>query len=83
MTSPCPRSHPTFLIVPADQQSALTIRAKALAFADPRSRELLEHLDKRAPQPHPVVLLANGELVVSCWHVGYTSAAAGPGCSAA
>lgn len=52
-----PTLSPDLLIVPADQQSALTIRAKALAFADPRSRELLEHLDKRAPQPHPVVLV--------------------------
>lgn len=52
-----PTLSPDLLIVPADQQSALTIRAKALAFADPRSRELLEHLDERAPQPNPVVLV--------------------------
>ncbi|NRH40678.1 sigma 54-interacting transcriptional regulator [Pseudomonas sp. MS15a(2019)] len=44
------------LIVPADQQSTLTIRAKALAFADPRSRQLLEQLDEWAPLPGPVVL---------------------------
>lgn len=44
------------LIVPADQQSTLTIRAKALAFADPRSRQLLEQLDEWAPLPRPVVL---------------------------
>lgn len=44
------------LIVPAEQQSSLTIRAKALAFADPRSRQLLEHLDALAPHPSPVVL---------------------------
>ncbi|UUW73456.1 sigma-54-dependent transcriptional regulator [Pseudomonas oryzihabitans] len=44
------------LIVPADQQSTLTIRAKALAFADPRSRQLLEQLDEWAPLPSPVVL---------------------------
>jgi len=44
------------LIVPADQQSSLTIRAKALAFADPRSRQLLEQLDERAPLASPVVL---------------------------
>lgn len=44
------------LIVPTDQQNTLTIRAKALAFADPRSRQLLEQLDEFAPHPHPVLL---------------------------
>jgi len=51
-----PTTSPDLLIVPADQQSTLTIRAKALAFADPRSRQLLEQLDALAPQPQPVVL---------------------------
>lgn len=44
------------LIVPADQQNTLTIRAKALAFADPRSRQLLDQLDEFAPHPYPVLL---------------------------
>lgn len=51
-----PTTSPDLLIVPADQRSTLTIRAKALAFADPRSRELLEQLDELASPPHPVVL---------------------------
>ena len=51
-----PIASPELLIVPTDQHSALTIRAKALAFADPRSRQLLERLDQLAPLPGPVVL---------------------------
>lgn len=51
-----PTTSPDLLIVPAEQQSNLTIRAKALAFADPRSRHLLEQLDQLAPQAQPVVL---------------------------
>ncbi|MDU8357517.1 MULTISPECIES: sigma-54 interaction domain-containing protein [Pseudomonas syringae group] len=47
------------LTLPQGDKNPLSIRAKALVFADPRSRELLEYLKRVAPSDVPV--LVNGE----------------------
>ncbi|MFK1551364.1 sigma-54 interaction domain-containing protein [Pseudomonas aeruginosa] len=47
------------LTLPQGEKQPLSIRAKALVFADPRSRQLLEFLDRVGPSEVPV--LVNGE----------------------
>lgn len=47
------------LTLPQGDKNPLSIRAKALVFADPRSRELLEYLKRVAPSDAPVLI--NGE----------------------
>ncbi|WP_349972284.1 sigma-54 dependent transcriptional regulator [Pseudomonas caspiana] len=47
------------LTLPQGDKNPLSIRAKALVFADPRSRELLEYLKRVAPSDVPVLI--NGE----------------------
>ncbi|WAH55479.1 sigma-54 dependent transcriptional regulator [Pseudomonas silvicola] len=47
------------LTLPQGDQQPLSIRAKALVFADPRSRQLLEYLQRVGPSDVPVLI--NGE----------------------
>jgi DNA-binding NtrC family response regulator len=47
------------LTLPQGDKDPLSIRAKALVFADPRSRSLLGYLKKVAPSDAPVLI--NGE----------------------
>jgi Response regulator containing CheY-like receiver, AAA-type ATPase, and DNA-binding domains len=47
------------LTLPQGEKQPLSIRAKALVFADPRSRQLLEFLDRVGPSEVPVLI--NGE----------------------
>ncbi|MGY4535537.1 DNA-binding NtrC family response regulator [Pseudomonas sp. TE3786] len=47
------------LTLPEGESQPLSIRAKALVFNDPRSRELLGYLDRLAPSDVPVLI--NGE----------------------
>ncbi|VVN90771.1 sigma-54 interaction domain-containing protein [Pseudomonas fluorescens] len=55
-----PRGHPSpILTLPQGDKDPLSIRAKALVFADPRSRQLLEYLQRVAPSDAPVLI--NGE----------------------
>jgi DNA-binding NtrC family response regulator len=54
------RGHPNpILTLPQGDKDPLSIRAKALVFADPRSRQLLEYLQRVAPSDAPVLI--NGE----------------------
>lgn len=55
-----PRGHPSpILTLPQGDKDPLSIRAKALVFADPRSQQLLEYLQRVAPSDVPVLI--NGE----------------------
>lgn len=47
------------LILPQGEKSPLSVRAKALVFADPRSQALLDYLKRIAPSEAPVLI--NGE----------------------
>jgi len=47
------------LTLPQGDQQPLSIRAKALVFADPRSRQLLDYLQRLGPSDVPVLI--NGE----------------------
>ncbi|WP_095158456.1 sigma-54-dependent Fis family transcriptional regulator [Pseudomonas sp. Irchel 3E13] len=47
------------LTLPQGEKDPLSIRAKALVFADPRSRQLLEYLQRVGPSDAPVLI--NGE----------------------
>ncbi|AJO78592.1 sigma-54 dependent transcriptional regulator [Pseudomonas chlororaphis] len=52
--------HPSpVLTLPQGEKDPLSIRAKALVFADPRSRQLLEYLQRVGPSDAPVLI--NGE----------------------
>ncbi|MFC3943990.1 sigma-54-dependent Fis family transcriptional regulator [Pseudomonas gingeri NCPPB 3146 = LMG 5327] len=56
-TSP---GHPSpILTLPQGEKDPLSIRAKALVFADPRSRQLLDYLQRVGPSEAPVLI--NGE----------------------
>ncbi|KAF1067861.1 MAG: Transcriptional regulatory protein ZraR [Pseudomonas citronellolis] len=57
--SQTPWSATPVLTLPQGDSQPLSIRAKALVFADPRSRQLLEYLDRVAPSEAPVLI--NGE----------------------
>lgn len=50
---------PSILILPEGEKSPLSIRAKALVFEDPRSRQLLDFLGRVSPSDAPVLI--NGE----------------------
>ncbi len=55
-----PHGHPTpILTLPQGEKDPLSIRAKALVFADPRSLQLLEYLQRVGPSEAPVLI--NGE----------------------
>lgn len=55
-----PHGHPTpILTLPQGEKDPLSIRAKALVFADPRSLQLLEYLQRVGPSDAPVLI--NGE----------------------
>ncbi|MBD1586218.1 sigma-54 interaction domain-containing protein [Pseudomonas typographi] len=52
-----PQGHPSpILTLPQGEKDPLSIRAKALVFADPRSRQLLEFLQRVAPSVAPVLI---------------------------
>ena len=57
--SQTPWSPTPILTLPQGDKQPLSIRAKALVFADPRSRQLLEFLDRVGPGEVPVLI--NGE----------------------
>lgn len=58
MSSELPR-RPTLLSLQGGDAQPLSIRAKALVFADPTSQQLLEYIEKLAPSDAP--MLINGE----------------------
>ena len=68
--------HETFgqplLTFPDAEKSPLSIRAKALVFVDPRSRQLREELEHLAPRSLPVLIRgetgSGKELVARCLH---------------
>ncbi|KPA91338.1 MULTISPECIES: sigma-54 interaction domain-containing protein [Pseudomonas] len=58
MSTTAGRSGP-ILTLPQGEKDPLSIRAKALVFADPRSRQLLDYLQRVGPSEAPVLI--NGE----------------------
>jgi DNA-binding NtrC family response regulator len=50
------QKHPTLLSLEGGDAHPLSIRAKALVFADPASRRLLSYIEKLAPSEAPVLL---------------------------
>lgn len=54
-----PGNAATLLTLPQGEKSPLSVRAKALVFADPRSQSLLDYLKRIAPSEAPVLI--NGE----------------------
>ncbi|MDF0729270.1 sigma-54 dependent transcriptional regulator [Pseudomonas entomophila] len=55
-----PQAHPSPLLTfPQGEKDPLSIRAKALVFSDPRSRQLLDYLERVGPSDVPVLI--NGE----------------------
>jgi DNA-binding NtrC family response regulator len=54
-----PGNAATLLTLPQGEKNPLSVRAKALVFADPRSQALLDYLKRIAPSEAPVLI--NGE----------------------
>ena len=54
-----PGNAATLLTLPQGEKNPLSVRAKALVFADPRSQSLLDYLKRIAPSEVPVLI--NGE----------------------
>src|SRR3984885_11128190 len=50
------QKHPTLLSLDGGDAQPLSIRAKALVFADPASRHLLSYIEKLAPSEAPVLI---------------------------
>src|ERR1700691_642666 len=51
------QKHPTLLSLEGGDAQPLSIRAKALVFADPASRHLLSYIEKLAPSEVPVLII--------------------------
>lgn len=71
---------PTFLSLEEGNPQPLSIRAKALVFADPASRRMLEYIEKLAPSEAPVLIIGETgtgkELVAR--HIHHLSGRKGP-----
>ncbi|KAF0812062.1 Transcriptional regulatory protein ZraR [Andreprevotia sp. IGB-42] len=71
---------PTLLSLQGGEVQPLSIRAKALVFADPASRQLLQYLERLAPSEAPVLIIGETgtgkELVAR--HVHHLSGRKGP-----
>jgi DNA-binding NtrC family response regulator len=72
--------HPTLLSLEGGDTQPLSIRAKALVFADPASRHLLSYIEKLAPSEAPVLIIGETgtgkELVAR--HIHQLSGRTGP-----
>jgi DNA-binding NtrC family response regulator len=73
-------NQPTFLSLQGGNSQPLSIRAKALVFADPASRRMLEYIEKLAPSEAPVLIVGETgtgkELVAR--HIHHLSGRKGP-----
>jgi DNA-binding NtrC family response regulator len=74
------QKHPTLLSLDGGDAQPLSIRAKALVFADPASRHLLSYIEKLAPSEVPVLIIGETgtgkELVAR--HIHQLSGRTGP-----
>jgi DNA-binding NtrC family response regulator len=74
------QKHPTLLSLEGGDAQPLSIRAKALVFADPASRHLLSYIEKLAPSEVPVLIIGETgtgkELVAR--HIHQLSGRTGP-----
>jgi DNA-binding NtrC family response regulator len=74
------QKHPTLLSLEGGDTQPLSIRAKALVFADPASRHLLSYIEKLAPSEAPVLIIGETgtgkELVAR--HIHQLSGRTGP-----
>jgi DNA-binding NtrC family response regulator len=73
-------NQPTFLSLQGGSSQPLSIKAKALVFADPASRRMLEYIEKLAPSEAPVLIVGETgtgkELVAR--HIHHLSGRKGP-----